>query len=94
MFRGEVLGFGAVLGEVIEFPRLVVPGDEFPAVVDYRAIPLMFEKQRALRQGATRERGQQRSAFSGFHRPAIALGGIFRTGQFGESGQDVDDRRG
>ena len=46
--RGEIVRFGAIYGEIIEFPIFVIEGDEFPCSLTHRAISLMFKKQGAV----------------------------------------------
>lgn len=71
---GEVAGFGAVGGEVVEFPGLVVGADEFPVALANGLIAFVFEAEDfvvGLGVGAG-EGGKEAAAFAGM----LAAGGI------------------
>jgi hypothetical protein len=46
---GQVVHLSAIDAEIVEFPRLVIEGDEFPFAGTNGAVPLVLEEKSAFR---------------------------------------------
>lgn len=88
---GEVVEFGAVLGEVVHFPRLAVLGDDLQIALAEGAVALVFPSgDGAGAQGLAAEgRGEGASGERG-EGDTVALGRVCSAGEVEHGGDDVD----
>jgi len=90
MGGGEVAGLAAIGGEVVEFPRLLVVGDELPVADPHGPVADVAPPQILVDRGLRiAERAQEAPPVQRRHRPAVVLVGGRDGGEFEHRGRHV-----
>ena len=92
IFGSEVVEFGAVIGEVVEFPFTSLGGGDFPVAGAEGTVGGVVEVERVVwcRLGTLENEGEG-LAFEGIDDSVYDFALILGTGEFEEGGEEVDE---
>lgn len=92
IFGSEVVEFGAVIGEVVEFPFTSLGGGDFPVAGAEGTVGGVVEVERVVwcRLGTLENEGEG-LAFEGIDDSVCDFALILGTGEFEEGGEEVDE---
>ncbi len=91
MLSGEVVGFAAVDGEIVEFPGLVMRGDELPMADSNCSMVVMAPPEICMQRFRVRFKCGQQTASGGCrNRDSLPFRGMLSSGSFQDRRYNVD----